>query len=92
MSYRYFSGSEPVYEQVRMGLNAAWGLPNDKGTETCFLPAADCWRDRQGNCLLCVLAEWCDYPEVQALLPDMLANGAVVEITAFDYWAATPTV
>lgn len=90
MTYRYFSAPEPVYEQVRQHLNAAWGLPNDKGTHTCFLPATDAWRDGSGNCLLCVLAEWCQYPAVSEVLPDLLASGAVTEITGADYWAADP--
>jgi hypothetical protein len=90
MTYRYFSGTETVYEQVRANLNEAWGLPNDKGTATCFLPSADCWRDDNGNCLLCVLSEWCEYPEVQAVLPTLLASGAVQEIGETKYWAADP--
>lgn len=90
MTYRYFSASEAVYEQVRAGLNAAWVLPNERGTATCFLPASDAWRDGSGNCLLCVNAEWCEYPEVAAVLPGLLARGDVQEITQSDYWSADP--
>lgn len=91
MTYRYFSAPEAVYEQVRHHLNAAWGLPNDKGTATCFLPASDAWRGGDNNCLLCVLAEWCDYPAVAEVLPDLLMSGAVREITQAEYWAADPS-
>jgi hypothetical protein len=91
MTYRYFSAPEAVYEQVRIGLNEAWGLPNDKGTATCFLRASEAWRGADGNCLLCVNAEWCEYPEVLAVLPSLLANGAVREITEAEYWQADPS-
>jgi hypothetical protein len=90
MTYRYFSASAAVYEQVRLVLNQAWGLPNDKGTQTCFLPAEDAWRNGNNNCLLCVHSEWCDYPEVEALLPGLIESGAVAEITSAQYWAAAP--
>lgn len=90
--YRYFAAAPAVYEQVRHGLNAAWGLPNDRGTATCFLPASSAYSDDQGRALLCVRAEWCEWPAVVAVLPDLLANGTIEEIDGETYWAHAPVV
>jgi hypothetical protein len=34
-----------------------------------------------------VLSEWCDWEPAATLLPQLLASGAVTEITAADYFA-----
>lgn len=90
MSQRYFRAASDTYEAVRSQLDAAWGLPNDKGTATCIEPAANAPRDASGNVLLAVRNEFCEFPAVQTVLPFLLANGVVQEITASDYWAAMP--
>ena len=86
---RYFcTGSDAVYEQARTTLDAAWGLPNDKGTATCIEPAATAPRDSQARILLAVNEEFCAFPVAVDLLPQLLASGAVEEIDAATYHAA----
>jgi hypothetical protein len=86
---RFFrSASDAAYEQARMTLDASWGLPNDRGTATCIEPAATAPRDSQGRIVLAVDDAFCEYPEAAALLPQLLASGAAVEIGMAEYVAA----
>jgi hypothetical protein len=92
MSQRYFrTADEAMYEQVRIGLDAAWGHPNGN-TLTCIDPAAVAPRDAQGRILLAVKPEFTEFPAAAAMLPDLLASGQVVEITEAEYRAALPQV
>lgn len=84
---RYFRASEEVYEQVRATLDAAWGHPGPVAV-TCFEPAATAPRDADGRVLLAVNAEFCEYEAVAAVLPGLLASGAVEEIAEADYQPA----
>lgn len=86
---RYFrcnAGNE-VYEQARATLDAAWGLPNDKGSDTCIEPAATAPRDAADRIVLAVHDEFCEYTVAVDLLPELLGSGAVSEITAAEYAA-----
>lgn len=86
---RFFrTASDAVYEQARTTLDAAWGLPDDKGTTTCIEPAATAPRDSQGRIVLAVNDEFCEYSVAVDLLPQLLASGAVEEIDAAAYRAA----
>jgi len=85
---RMFRSSAAVYEQVRASLDAAWGLPNGLGTATCIEPADTAPRDGQGRVVLAVHDSFCEFPAVAELLPQLLASGAVEEITAAEYQAA----
>jgi hypothetical protein len=85
---RYFrcEAGDEVYEQVRLTLDAAWGHPNaETKTTTCFDPAADAPRDSQGRIVLAVNDEFVEYPAAAEMLPQLLASGAVTEITEADY-------
>jgi len=86
---RYFrcESGDALYEQVRTTLDAAWGKPNDLGSVTCIEPAATAPRDAQGRIVLAVRDEFCTYTVACDLLPEMLAAGAVSEITAEQYAA-----
>lgn len=87
---RFFccNAGDSVYEQVRASLDATWRLPNaETKTATCIDPAAVAPRDAQGRIVLAVNDEWCKYEAVAAVLPEMLAGGAVSEITASQYAA-----
>ena len=88
---RMFRSSAAVYEQVRASLDAAWGLPNGLGTATCIEPADTAPRDGQGRVVLAVHDSFCEFPAVAELLPQLLASGAVEEITAAEYQAAVQT-
>lgn len=87
MIQRYYRSTEPVYEQVRLALDAAWGHPQG-GTVTCIEPAATAPRDADGLVLLAVDEAFTQYPAVSAMLPQLLASGAVAEIDAATYQAA----
>lgn len=84
MTQRFFRAAENVYESVRHGLDQTWGHRAD---ETAFMPAAYAPKDASGNVYLAVDAGWCDFPAVAAILPDLLASGAVQEIDAAAYSA-----
>ena len=88
MTHRFFRASPAVYEQVRSQVDAAWGYPTPVGTQTCIPPAAEQEKDSQGRCLLAVLVEWTTWEPVATLLPQLIAAGAVDEISEADYWAA----
>jgi len=85
--HRYFRASPEVYEQMRATLDAAWGLPNDKATVTCMAPLATAPRHLSGDVVVGVLPEWCEWEPAATMLPQLLASGAVSEITAADYFA-----
>jgi hypothetical protein len=87
MSRFFRTSDDAVYEQVRLGLDAAWGhVP----PETCVDPAADAPRDSQGRILLAVRPEFVAFDAVAAMLPDLLSSGAVEEIDEATYRAALP--
>jgi hypothetical protein len=86
---RFFSTpSADLYDQTRLSLDAAWGLPNDRGTVTCINPVAAAPRDGQNRVLLAVADEWCEWEPAATILPQLLGSGAVVEISEADYQAA----
>lgn len=90
MSQRFFSAaSDAVYEQTRATLDAAWGLPNSLGTQTCFCPVGQAPRDVGGRPLVAVHAEWCGWPPADTMLPQLLASGAVQELTQSAYQSVT---
>ena len=88
ISQRYFRASREVYEAVRVALDAAWGHP-ESGVATCYDPADVAPRDDQGRMLLAVRSEFCEYAAVAVMLPELLASGAVDEVDAETYDAAT---
>lgn len=74
-----------LYEQVRLGLDATWGhVP----PTTCIDPAAVAPRDLQGRILLAVQSEFCAFDAVAAMLPQLLASGAVEQIDGATYHAS----
>lgn len=87
---RFFrTSSEAIYEQARAALDAAWGFPTSDGsTATCIDPAFVAPRDQQGRIMLAVNTAFCEYAEVAAILPELLASGAVEEIDEATYQAA----
>lgn len=85
---RFFTSDATTYEQIRLGLDATWGHAPGTGTVTCFQPAATAPRDADGLVVLAVRAEFCEYEAVAAILPGLLASGAVAEISEAEYLAA----
>jgi hypothetical protein len=83
---KYFrTSSNSVYDQARLTLDAAWG---HIAPTTCIEPAATAPRDSQGRIVLAVNDEFVAYPAAAEMLPQLLASGAVTEITEADYRAA----
>lgn len=83
------TADESLYESVRLQLDAAWGNPSRDGqTLTCFDPAAVAPRDNAGRLLLAVDDSFTAMEPAATLLPQLLASGAVEEITAAEYQAA----
>ena len=89
---RFFRTADAgLYESIRLQLDAAWGHPTPDGqTVTCFDPVAVAPRDAAGRVLLAVNDEFCDYEAVAAVLPGLLASGAVEEIDAAAYQPVAP--
>lgn len=84
MNQRFFRASEPVYTATLEHINAAWGLPAN-GQITAFAFAEDAPQDASGRCYLAVWDFFCEYEAVAAMLPQLLASGAVEEIDAATY-------
>jgi hypothetical protein len=80
---------DAAYEQARLALDAAWGLPNaETKTTTCIDPASVAPRDQRGRIVLAANDEFCEYPAAQQMLAYMIGGGAAEEITEADYRAA----
>jgi hypothetical protein len=92
ISQRYFRTADAaLYESIRLQLDAAWGHPTPDGKSvTCFDPAAVAPRDAAGRLLLAVREEFATWEPAATILPQLLASGAVVEITEEVYRSALP--
>jgi hypothetical protein len=91
MNQKYFRvlAGDAAYEQVRATLDEAWGHPNaSTKTVTCIDPAAIAPRDKEGQIVLAVRQEFTAWEPASTLMPQLLASGAVQEISADDYRAA----
>lgn len=89
MKYFRCHAGDQAYEQVRLTLDAAWGHPNaETKTVTCFDPAAVAPKDAQGRIVLAVNDEFVAYAAAAEMLPQLLASGAVKEITEAEYRSA----
>lgn len=89
MTHRFLKAAPDVYEAMRAQVDAAWGYPTQH-TQTSIPPAAEQHKAADGECIMGVKAEWCEWEPVATLLPQMIAAGQVEEITEDEYWAAMP--
>jgi len=88
MTTRFFRSTDAVYESIRAQLDAAYGYPNaETKTLTSITPAADALHDAQDRVYLAIASDYCDYNLPAELLPQLLASGAVEEITESEYMA-----
>lgn len=86
---RYFRATEDTYEQIRMALDHAWGLPDQAtATATCLPPAEQATKDTEGRRLVAVPEAFCAFSVAVDLLPGLLASGAVEEIDRDAYMSA----
>jgi hypothetical protein len=90
IAQRYFrTADSTLYEQVRIGLDTAWG---HQPPTTCISPAAVAPRDSLGRILLAVRPEFVAFDAVAAILPDLLASGVVDEIDEATYQSSLTQV
>lgn len=88
---RYFRclAGDDAYEQIRLGLDAAWGHPNEATkTVTCIDPASVAPRDTQGQIMLATSDEFCEYEAAALALTQLTASGAIEEIDQATYRSA----
>jgi hypothetical protein len=80
-----------VYHGICSQLDAAYGYPNEETKTLRTLPlAANLPRDAEGRVYLAVSDEYCAFVLPSQLLLQLLASGAVEEITEAQYKAALP--
>lgn len=89
-THRFFVASPGVYESIRLQLDAAWGHGPGTGTVTCYTPVSAVPINADGNVILAVRREFCDYPAAAEMLPQLLEAGVVTEITRADYLMPLP--
>ena len=86
--HRFFRTADAaLYEQIRLGLDAAWG---HTPPTTCIDPADVAPRDAAGRIVLAVRQEFTEFPAAAAILPDRLASGQVEEISEAEYQPVGP--
>jgi hypothetical protein len=90
---RYFRSRPAVYASICSQLDAAYGYPNaETKTERTLPLAAELPADGQGRIYLMISAEYCDFILPGQMLPELLASGAVEEVTQAEYEALLPAV
>ena len=90
---RFFRSTAAVYEGVCSQLDAAYGYPNAGTLTARTLPlASDLPADADGRVYLAVASDYCEYILPGEMLPQLLASGAVDEVTQEDYRALLPVV
>ena len=88
---RHFRSTVAVYQSVCDALDAAYGYPHPETLTDRALPLVESLpADSQGRVYLAVSAEYCEFTLPSELLPQLLASGAVEEITAEEYGAVLP--
>jgi hypothetical protein len=91
MTARYFRAAASAYEAVCVQLDAAYGYPNAETKTARTLPAAaDLPSDAAGRVYLSISRDYCDYVLPAQMLPSLLANGTVEELTPQEYFSAIP--
>ena len=83
---RFFRSDEATYEAMRLSLDEQFGHPSNVA-RTVYDPADVAPRDADGRCYLAVRTEFCEWPQVAAVLPGLLADGVVEEVTQEQYRA-----
>ena len=85
---RYFRALPAVYASICSQLDAAYGYPNaETKTERTLPLASELPADGQGRLYLAVDAAYCEFILPGEMLPELLASGAVEELTAAQYEA-----
>jgi hypothetical protein len=86
---RYFRSAASVYVAVCETLDAAYGYPNDSTKTLRALPLiSELPTDLNGKVYLAITEEECSFVLPSEMLPQLLASGAVEEITEQVYRSA----
>lgn len=86
MTQRFFRSDADTYEGMRVTLDAQFGHPSNIA-KTVYEPLASAVQDEEGRCYLAVRSEFCEWPQVAAVLPSLLEASLVEEITREQYHA-----
>lgn len=78
---RFFLITPASLDFIRAEMDFESGYPNSDA-DTWFSPAADCPKDKDGNCLLACIPE----------IAERIAPVAIMELTQADYEAELPTI
>jgi hypothetical protein len=90
---RYFRSTPSVYATICQQLDEAYGYPNAETKTLRTLPlASELPSDGQGRVYLAVSDEYCEYVLPSQMLPQLLASGAVEEVSEAQYKALMPQV
>ena len=90
---RYFRSTPAVYGSICTQLDAAYGYPNaETKTERALPLVADLPADDQARVYLAISAAYCDFNLPAEMLPQLLASGAVEEVSEAEYRALLPAV
>ena len=93
MTGRYFRSTPAIYTSICQQLDAAYGYPNAETKTQRTLPlVGELPSDSAGLVYLAISSEYCDYILPSQMLPQLMASGAVDEITAAEYQAALPVM
>jgi hypothetical protein len=88
---RYFRSTPAVYADICAQLDAAYGYPNAETKTLRALPLLDRLpKDGDGRVYLALSEAECKYDLPSELLPQLLADGLVEEITAAQYAVVLP--
>jgi len=90
VTLRCFAASPEVYDQWRVALDSAWGLPAN-GQQTVLPPLVDA-PVVGGKVYFAAIAAHCDYEPVATMLPAALARGEVTEVSEAQYVAACSSI
>ena len=90
---KFFRSTIDAYASICSQLDAAYGYPNAETKTIRTLPSEDVLpKDEQGRVYLSVSSAYCDFVLPSQMLPQLLASGAVEEITEAEYLAALPSL
>lgn len=89
---RYFRSTPAVYAAICAQLDAAYSYPDAATKTDRALPLVQALPvDAQGRVYLGLEPELCDYILPSEMLPELLASGAVEEVSEAAYRAVTPS-
>ena len=89
---RYFCSTPAVYAAICAQLDTAYGYPDAATKTDRALPLSQALpTDAQGRVYLALESELCDYILPAQMLPELLASGAVEEVSEATYRAVTPS-